>query len=60
MIPPKCFEQTLEQQLKLRLINDCLEELTAEEMRELVRDLSIQLDVKDNIIKHLMAQSLSI
>ena len=60
MIPPKCFEQTLEQQLKLRLINDCLEELTAEEMRELVRGLSIQLDVKDNIIRYLMAQSLSI
>jgi hypothetical protein len=58
MIPAKCFELTMEQQFKLRMLDADIDRLSAEQAREIIRDWVKQIEIKDNIIKHLMIQNL--
>lgn len=51
---------TLEQEFKVKLLEQSVLEMNPEEMRDLLMSASKLLMVKDNIIQGLMKQSLSI
>ncbi len=51
---PECFELSLEQEFNIRSIELTIQELSAEQLREILVDLSRQLIVKDNAICHLI------
>ncbi len=51
---PECFELSIEQQFSMRKIELNTIDLSAEQLRELFVEISRQLLVKDNVIRHLM------
>ena len=51
---PECFELTIEQQFNVRAIELNTLSLTPDQLRELFIEISRQLIVKDNVIRHLM------
>jgi hypothetical protein len=51
---PECFELTLEQQFNMRAIEMDTQALSADQLRELFIEISRQLIVKDNVIRHLV------
>jgi hypothetical protein len=54
---PECFELSTEQLFRLRTIELNTTDLSADKLRELFVEISRQLIVKDNIIRHLMKNS---
>lgn len=48
------FELTVEQQFHLRLVEDSAHQMSCEQTRELLIQLSRQLMVKDNVIRDLL------
>lgn len=55
---PECFELSIEQEFNIRTIELNTLNVSAEQLRELFVEISRQLIVKDNIIRHLMMNSL--
>jgi hypothetical protein len=55
---PECFELSTEQQFRLRTIELNTTDLSPDKLRELFVEISRQLIVKDNIIRHLVKNSL--
>ena len=55
---PECFELTIEQEFNIRTIELNTLNVSAEQLRELFVEISRQLIVKDNIIRHLMMNNL--
>jgi hypothetical protein len=51
---PECFELSLEQQFNIRSIELNTQDLSESQLRELLLEVSRQLIVKDNVIRHLM------
>jgi hypothetical protein len=51
---PECFELSMEQQFNMRTIELNALYLSPEQLRELFVEISRQLIVKDNVIRHLM------
>ena len=51
---PECFELSMEQQFNMRTIELNTLNLSPEQLRELFVEISRQLIVKDNVIRHLM------
>jgi hypothetical protein len=51
---PECFELSMEQQFSMRTIELNTLDLSPEQLRELFVEISRQLIVKDNVIRHLM------
>jgi hypothetical protein len=51
---PECFELSMEQQFNMRAIELNTLSLSPEQLRELFVEISRQLIVKDNVIRHLM------
>jgi hypothetical protein len=51
---PECFELSLEQEFSIRSIELNIQSLSPEQLREILADLSRQLIVKDNVIRHLI------
>jgi Phycobilisome degradation protein nblA len=51
---PECFELSMEQQFSMRTIELNTLNLPPEQLRELFVEISRQLLVKDNVIRHLM------
>lgn len=51
---PECFELSMEQQFIMRTIELNTSEISADRLRELFVEISRQLIVKDNVIRHLM------
>jgi hypothetical protein len=51
---PECFELSLEQQFSMRAIEMDTLALSADQLRELFIEMSRQLIVKDNVIRHLV------
>jgi hypothetical protein len=51
---PECFELSLEQQFSMRTIEMDTLALSADQLRELFIEMSRQLIVKDNVIRHLV------
>jgi hypothetical protein len=55
---PECFELSLEQQFSMRAIELDTLDLSNEQLRELFIEMSRQLIVKDNVIRHLVKNGL--
>jgi Phycobilisome degradation protein nblA len=55
---PECFQLSIEQEFNMRTIELNMLNLSPEQLRELFIELSRQLIVKDNVIRHLMKNSL--
>ncbi len=55
---PECFELSLEQQFSIRAIELNSQSLSSEQLREILAELSKQLIVKDNVIRHLVKNGL--
>jgi hypothetical protein len=55
---PECFELSTEQLFRLRMIELNTTDLSADKLRELFVEISRQLIVKDNIIRHLIKSSI--
>jgi hypothetical protein len=53
----ECFELSMEQEFNMRAIELNTLNLSAEQLRELFVEISRQLIVKDNVIRHLMKDS---
>jgi Phycobilisome degradation protein nblA len=51
---PECFELSMEQQFNIRSIELTTLNLPPEQLRELFIEISRQLIVKDNVIRHLV------
>jgi Phycobilisome degradation protein nblA len=51
---PECFELSIEQQFSMRAIQLNTLSLSADQLRELFVEISRQLIVKDNVIRHLI------
>jgi hypothetical protein len=51
---PECFELSLEQQFNVRAIELDTHNLSLDQMRELLVEMSRQLLVKDNVLRHLI------
>ncbi len=51
---PECFELSLEQEFNIRSIELNIQDLSAEQLREVLVGLSRQLIIKDNAIRHLI------
>jgi Phycobilisome degradation protein nblA len=51
---PECFELSMEQQFSMRKIELNTLNISADQLRELLVEISRQLLVKDNVIRHLM------
>jgi Phycobilisome degradation protein nblA len=51
---PECFELSIEQQFSMRTIQLNTLSLSEDQLRELFVEISRQLLVKDNVIRHLM------
>lgn len=51
---PECFELSLEQQFNVRAIELNTHNLSLDQMRELLVEMSRQLLVKDNVLRHLI------
>jgi hypothetical protein len=51
---PECFELSLEQQFNIRAIELNTHNLSLDQMRELLVEMSRQLLVKDNVVRHLI------
>ena len=51
---PECFELSLEQQFNVRAIELDIHNLSLDQMRELLVEMSRQLLVKDNVLRHLI------
>jgi hypothetical protein len=51
---PECFELSLEQELNVRAIELNTHNLSLDQMRELLVEMSRQLLVKDNVLRHLI------
>jgi hypothetical protein len=51
---PECFELSMEQQFSMRSIELNALNLSADQLRELFVEISRQLLVKDNVIRHLI------
>jgi Phycobilisome degradation protein nblA len=51
---PECFELSLEQQFKVRAIELNTHDLSLDQMRDLLVEMSRQLLVKDNVLRHLI------
>jgi hypothetical protein len=58
MIPAHCLSLTIEQQFKLRMLDADIDRLSPEDARAMVRDLMRQLEIKDNVLKHLIMREL--
>ncbi len=54
---PECFELSIEQQFNIRTIELNTLNLTPAQLRELFVEISRQLIIKDNVIRHLMKKS---
>jgi Phycobilisome degradation protein nblA len=54
---PECFELSMEQQLSMRIIELNMLDLSADQLRELFVEISRQLLIKDNVIRHLVKNS---
>lgn len=55
---PECFELSLEQQFSIRAIELNSQNLSLDQLREILAELSKQLIVKDNVIRHLVKNGL--
>jgi Phycobilisome degradation protein nblA len=51
---PECFELSIEQQFSMRAIQLNTLSLSEDQLRELFVEISRQLIVKDNVIRHLI------
>lgn len=51
---PECFELSLEQQFNVKALELNTQNLSLEQMRELLIEMSKQLIVKDNVVRHLI------
>jgi Phycobilisome degradation protein nblA len=51
---PECFELSLEQQFNVRAIELNTHNLSLDQMRDLLVEMSRQLLVKDNVLRHLI------
>ena len=51
---PECFELSLEQQFIVKAVELSTQDLSLDRMRELLIELSKQLLVKDNVMRHLI------
>jgi hypothetical protein len=51
---PECFELSLEQQFNVKALELNTQNLSLEQMRELLIELSTQLIVKDNVLRHVI------
>jgi Phycobilisome degradation protein nblA len=51
---PECFELSIEQQFSIRTIELNTNNLSADQLRDLFIEISRQLLVKDNVIRHLI------
>ncbi len=51
---PECFQLSMEQQFSVRTIELNSLNLSPDQLRELLVEISRQLIVKDNVIRHLM------
>lgn len=51
---PECFELSLEQQFNVKALELSTQNLSLDRMRELLIELSKQLIVKDNVLRHLI------
>jgi hypothetical protein len=51
---PECFELSMEQQFSMRTIELNTHDLSVDQLRELLVEVSRQLIVKDNVIRHLV------
>jgi hypothetical protein len=58
IMSPECFELSMEQQFNIRAIELNTLSLSADQLRELLVEISRQLIVKDNVIRHLIKNSL--
>lgn len=58
MFKPEVFELSIEQEFSIRSFNSLIEQLSAEQSRELLISLLHQLAIKDNIIKDLLKKSM--
>jgi Phycobilisome degradation protein nblA len=54
---PECFELSMEQQFNIRTIELNTLNLPPEQLQELFVEISRQLIVKDNVIRHLVKNS---
>jgi Phycobilisome degradation protein nblA len=54
---PECFELSMEQQFSMRKIELNMLDLSADQLRELFVEISRQLLIKDNVIRHLVKNS---
>jgi hypothetical protein len=54
---PECFDLSMEQQFSMRTIELNTLDLSADQLRELFVEISRQLLVKDNVIRHLIKNS---
>jgi hypothetical protein len=57
---PECFNLSMEQQFNMRTIELNTLNVPPEQLRELFVEISRQLIVKDNVIRHLMKNSFQI
>ncbi len=53
-MPSECFELSIEQQFNMRTIELNTLNLSVDQLRELFVEISRQLLVKDNVIRHLI------
>jgi hypothetical protein len=51
---PECFELSLEQQFNVKALELNTQDLSLDQMRELLIELSKQLIVKDNVLRHVI------
>ncbi|MBD2328706.1 NblA/ycf18 family protein [Alkalinema sp. FACHB-956] len=51
---PECFDLSVEQQFSIRSFEVNSYNLSEEQMRELLLEISRQLLIKDNVIRHLI------
>ncbi|WP_309741211.1 NblA/ycf18 family protein [Chamaesiphon sp. OTE_20_metabat_361] len=51
---PECFELSLEQQFYVKTLELSTQNLSLDRMRKLLIELSKQLLVKDNVVRHLI------
>jgi hypothetical protein len=51
---PECFQLSLEQQFNIKALELDTQNLPPDRMRELLIELSTQLIVKDNVLRHLI------